>query len=196
MKKLYFLPLRLYRFTPPPTLTAYTIDPTSQLLPGLHSDEPYNALGGWRILHTGQWSPDSDIDQGRSVAHRTLTAAIIALVGPLAESARITSLIARLISLAGMVWQPIGSTTDDWVIATYLSDANGQIRTRDDRQLCDGSYPTSRWQNSDLISDDRTLTLPEDLPAATINSPSYSTGSAMAHVCPYAALPVKHAVMS
>ncbi len=115
MKKLYFflavgiilivaLGLRLYRFTPPPTLTAYTIDPTSQLPPGLHSDEAYNALGGWRILHTGQWSPYSDIDQGRSVAHMTLTAAIIALVGPLAESARITSLIARLISLAGMVW--------------------------------------------------------------------------------------------
>ncbi len=63
------------------------------------------------------------------------------------------------------MWQPIGSTTDDRVIATYLSDANGQIRAQDDRQPCDGSYPTSRWQNSDLISDDRTLTLPENLPA-------------------------------
>jgi hypothetical protein len=98
------LGLRLYRFSPPSTLTAYTIDPTLQLPPGLHSDEAYNALGGWRILHTGQWSPYSDIDQGRSVAHMTLTAAVIALAGPLAESARLTSLIAGLISVAATVW--------------------------------------------------------------------------------------------
>lgn len=96
--------LRLYRFSPPATLTTYSVDPVSQLPPGLHSDEAYNALGGWRILHTGQWAPYSDIDQGRSVAHMTLTAAVIALVGPVAESARLTSLIAGLISLAGMVW--------------------------------------------------------------------------------------------
>jgi hypothetical protein len=55
------LGLRLYRFTPPPTLNDYTINPTEQLPPGLHSDEAYNALGGWRILHAGQWSPYSDI---------------------------------------------------------------------------------------------------------------------------------------
>ena len=98
------LGLRLYRFTPPPTLESYTVNPVSQLPPGLHSDEAYNALAGWRILHTGDWSPYSDIDQGRSVAHMTLTALVIALLGPVAESARITSLIVGLASILGMVW--------------------------------------------------------------------------------------------
>ncbi len=98
------LGLRLYRFTPPPTLESYTVNPVSQLPPGLHSDEAFNALAGWRILHTGYWSPYSDIDQGRSVAHMTLTAAVIALLGPVAESARITSLSVGLASILGMVW--------------------------------------------------------------------------------------------
>jgi hypothetical protein len=66
---------------------------------------------------------------------------------------------------ARLLWRPIGSTADDWIISTYLIDAAGQIRAQDDRQPCDGSYPTSRWQTDEFISDDRTLTLPEDLPA-------------------------------
>jgi hypothetical protein len=65
---------------------------------------------------------------------------------------------------ARLLWEPVGSTPDDWIIATYLIDASGQIRAQDDRQPCDGSYSTSRWQTTDLISDDRTLAIPEDLP--------------------------------
>ena len=98
------LSLRVYRFSAPVTLDSYTADPVSQLPPGLHSDEAYNALGGWRILHTGQWLPYSDIDQGRSVMHMTLTALVIALLGPVAESARVTSLLVGLASILGMVW--------------------------------------------------------------------------------------------
>lgn len=98
------LGLRLYRFTPPAALETYTVNPFVQLPPGLHSDEAYNALGGWRILQTGQWAPYSDIDQGRSVAHMTLTALVIALLGPIAESARVTSLVVGLASILGIVW--------------------------------------------------------------------------------------------
>jgi len=98
------LGLRLYRFTPPLTPSDYTANPVSQLPPGLHSDEAFNALGGLRLLRTGQLSPYSDIDQGRSVAHMTLTALVIALFGPIADSARVTSLIVGLASILGMVW--------------------------------------------------------------------------------------------
>jgi hypothetical protein len=66
---------------------------------------------------------------------------------------------------ARLLWEPIGSTTDDWVIATYLIDSAGQIRAQEDRQPCDGTYSTSRWQPTELISDDRVLAIPDDLPA-------------------------------
>jgi hypothetical protein len=66
---------------------------------------------------------------------------------------------------ARLLWEPIGSTADDWTIASYLIDSTGQIRAQEDRQPCDGSYPTSRWQSNELISDDRVLAIPEDLPA-------------------------------
>ena len=98
------LGLRLYRFTPPSSLSSYSLDSFSQLPPGLHSDEAFNALAGLRIRRSGQLTAYSDIDQGRSVAHMTLTALIIAIVGPIAESARLTSIVAGLLSILGMLW--------------------------------------------------------------------------------------------
>ena len=98
------LGLRLYRFTPPPALNDYTANPVSQLPPGLHSDEAFNDLAALRLLRSGEWTPYSSIDQGRSVAHLTVTAAVIAVAGPIAEASRITSLIAGMISIAGMLW--------------------------------------------------------------------------------------------
>jgi hypothetical protein len=64
-----------------------------------------------------------------------------------------------------LLWEPIGPTSDDWTIATYLLDSAGQIRAQEDRQPCDSSYSTSHWQPTDLISDDRVLVIPQDLPA-------------------------------
>jgi len=84
---------------------------------------------------------------------------------------------------ARLLWEPIGSTPDNWIIATYLIDASGQIRAQDDRQPCDGSYSTSRWQTTDLISDDRTLAIPEDLPSVSINLLSRSIDSATTPGC-------------
>jgi hypothetical protein len=98
------LSLRLYRFSPPATLNDYTANPTSQLPPGLHSDEAFNALGGLRILETGQLAAYSSIDEGRSVAHMTATALVITLLGPIAESTRVASLLFGLAAIATIAW--------------------------------------------------------------------------------------------
>lgn len=98
------LGLRLYRFTPPSTLGSYGLDPTAQLPPGLHSDEAYDAVAALRTVRSGQLAPYSTIDQGRAVAHIYLTALVIAVAGPIAESSRIASVIASLLSIAAMAW--------------------------------------------------------------------------------------------
>lgn len=115
MKKVWFilailaiaavaLGLRLYRFVPPSTLEGYTVDPVSQLPPGLHSDEAYDAVAALRILNSGQLAPYSTIDQGRAVAHIYLTALVMVVAGPMPESSRIASVIASLLSVAAMAW--------------------------------------------------------------------------------------------
>ncbi len=98
------LGLRLYKFAPPLSIDTYNADPIVQLPPGLHSDEAFNGLAGLRILRTGELIPYSDIDQGRSVVHMTITAAVIAVFGPIAESPRITSLLAGMLSIVGIIW--------------------------------------------------------------------------------------------
>jgi hypothetical protein len=98
------LALRLYRFTPPPTLNDYTLNSAVQLPPGLHSDEAYNELAALRLLRTGELQPFFAIDQGRAAAHIYLTALVISIVGPIAEAGRLASLIAGLLSIAGMAW--------------------------------------------------------------------------------------------
>lgn len=96
--------LRVYRLAPPPALDDYSADPVAQLPPGLHSDEAYDALAALRVLRSRELAPYSTVDQGRAVAHIYLSALVIAVAGPVAEASRIASVIAGLMSIAGMAW--------------------------------------------------------------------------------------------
>jgi hypothetical protein len=62
-------------------------------------------------------------------------------------------------------WIPQRLMDDDWTLTLQLLDADGQLVTQSDGMMA--GYPTSYWQPMNLISDNRQLSLPENLASGT-----------------------------
>jgi hypothetical protein len=63
-------------------------------------------------------------------------------------------------------WQatdPIDPIDGDYTVFVQLLDEGNQLVTSRDSQPLAGQYPTSRWQPGEVVVDEFSLTLPEDL---------------------------------
>lgn len=63
-----------------------------------------------------------------------------------------------------LVWQALSSPPLDYTVFVHLRDASGETLVQGDGQPADGAYPTSFWAPGETVLDERTLTLPLDLP--------------------------------
>jgi 4-amino-4-deoxy-L-arabinose transferase-like glycosyltransferase len=64
-----------------------------------------------------------------------------------------------------LVWQAGGPATRNWKVYLHLLDAEGTIRAQSDGYPANGKAPAASWQAGEVTTDERTLSLPADLPA-------------------------------
>ncbi len=64
-------------------------------------------------------------------------------------------------------WAATGQPDKDYTVSIQLRDAENRVGPQVDSQPQQGRYPTSFWERGEVIHDEYTLALPEDLPAGT-----------------------------
>jgi hypothetical protein len=65
-----------------------------------------------------------------------------------------------------LVWQALGSISADYTVFVHVLNPDGTCCAwQQDTQPRQGSYPTSRWIENEIIADSYAITLPDDLPA-------------------------------
>ncbi len=64
-----------------------------------------------------------------------------------------------------LYWQAERDILEDYVVSTQLLDAEGKLVVQHDNPPGEGLNPTSLWVPGDTVKDERTLTLPSDLPS-------------------------------
>ena len=64
-----------------------------------------------------------------------------------------------------LFWSPRGRPAHDYTVFVHLLDSSGQLRAQADSPPMAGKYPTSVWDDGEVIADLHTLTLAPDLPA-------------------------------
>jgi hypothetical protein len=85
----------------------------------------------------------------------------IALLGYEMES---TTLAPGGVLAYRLVWQALSSPPVDYTVFAHLRDASGETLAQGDGQPSGGAYPTSFWSPGETVLDERSLTLPPDLP--------------------------------
>ncbi len=63
-----------------------------------------------------------------------------------------------------LYWRALGEMDRDYTVFTHLVDEEGRIIAQDDSQPLGGYYPTSLWEEGEVIRDSYVLTLREDVP--------------------------------
>ncbi|OGO35660.1 MAG: hypothetical protein A2Z03_06635 [Chloroflexi bacterium RBG_16_56_8] len=63
-----------------------------------------------------------------------------------------------------LLWQSIAKTGKDYTVFVHLLDASGNVRAQVDTPPLKGTYPTSIWDSGELVEDEYTLMLPDNLP--------------------------------
>jgi hypothetical protein len=64
-----------------------------------------------------------------------------------------------------LVWQALGSISADYTVFVHILNPDGTCCVwQQDTPPRQGSYPTSRWIESEIITDRYALALPDDLP--------------------------------
>ena len=64
-----------------------------------------------------------------------------------------------------LFWQRLAAIDDDYSIFVHLLDGSGTLAAQTDAPPVGGLWPTSSWQEGEVIVDRHGLLLPEDLPA-------------------------------
>jgi len=64
-----------------------------------------------------------------------------------------------------LYWQARGKVDHDYTVFTHLIDDEDRIWAQEDNQPLSGDYPTSIWDQGQVIRDRHELTLPSDIPA-------------------------------
>jgi 4-amino-4-deoxy-L-arabinose transferase-like glycosyltransferase len=63
-----------------------------------------------------------------------------------------------------LFWEAAGSPSRDYTVLVHLVDTGGNLIQTADSPPVSGDYPTSIWQEGDLVVDEHLMTLPDDLP--------------------------------
>jgi len=63
-----------------------------------------------------------------------------------------------------LFWQALASMTDDYTVFTHLIDKQGIIWEQKDNPPVDGLYPTSRWEEGEIMRDQYNLVISPDTP--------------------------------
>jgi len=63
-----------------------------------------------------------------------------------------------------LIWQALSSPPVDYTVFVHLRNASGETLAQGDGQPTGGAYPTSFWAPGETVLDERSLTLPLDLP--------------------------------
>jgi hypothetical protein len=66
-----------------------------------------------------------------------------------------------------LYWQARAPMDKDYTVFVHLLDKGGNLRAQQDCQPQKGDYPTSLWQQGEVIWDGHQIPLPPDLPAGT-----------------------------
>lgn len=88
----------------------------------------------------------------------------IGLAGPLRPERPILSAQAGATISVPLRWLATGRPAGDYTMFVHLLDARGTLVAQADGPPVEGRYPTSAWDQGELIDDTRQLTLPADLP--------------------------------
>ena len=63
-----------------------------------------------------------------------------------------------------LLWQAVTPIAQDYKVFVHLTDAGGKMAAQDDSMPFNNLYPTSRWQEGEVVRDVHHLTLPANLP--------------------------------
>ncbi len=63
-----------------------------------------------------------------------------------------------------LLWQDLGTFSDDYTVFVHVVDAQQKIWTQRDKPPANGTRPTSSWQRGELLRDEYALTIPNDAP--------------------------------
>ncbi len=63
-------------------------------------------------------------------------------------------------------WEGLASMVESYSIFVHIVDASNSLWTQTDGAPLDGLYPTIRWVPGEIVSDERALNLPTEVPAA------------------------------
>lgn len=85
----------------------------------------------------------------------------VALLGYDLESTRVKAGDSLLLTL---YWQPQRELDKDYTVFIHLVDGEGKIWAQDDNQPKGGFYPTSFWDEGEMVRDEHELLLPADMP--------------------------------
>ncbi|MCL4394237.1 MAG: glycosyltransferase family 39 protein [Chloroflexi bacterium] len=66
-----------------------------------------------------------------------------------------------------LYWQAQGKPAADYTVFVHLVDAQGRLRAQVDSQPRASTYPTSLWDDGEIVRDDYALELPSDLAPGT-----------------------------
>lgn len=66
-----------------------------------------------------------------------------------------------------LYWQAERLTDQNWTISIQLLDETGTLVAQRDSQPQDGRYPTSVWEQGEVVEDQHRLELPAHLPEST-----------------------------
>ncbi len=62
-----------------------------------------------------------------------------------------------------LYWKALARPMHDYTVFVHLLDAEGKVRAQVDTQPRGGAYPTSEWDNGEIVRDEFALKLPADL---------------------------------
>lgn len=64
-----------------------------------------------------------------------------------------------------LYWQAMTSIQEDYTIFTHLLNEGGHVSAQHDGQPVNSSYPTSKWEEGEIVKDEHALLIPPDTPA-------------------------------
>jgi 4-amino-4-deoxy-L-arabinose transferase-like glycosyltransferase len=64
-----------------------------------------------------------------------------------------------------LYWQALSELDEDYTVFVHWLDEEGRIRTQQDNQPRNGSYPTGLWEEGEIVEDMYHLTVPAGFPA-------------------------------
>jgi hypothetical protein len=66
-----------------------------------------------------------------------------------------------------LYWKSLTSTDKDYTVFVHFVDRDGRLWAQHDGQPRNNAYPTSLWDQGEIIEDEHELTLPADIPSGS-----------------------------